>query len=517
MARTTRSRWSLDKRLAAAFGTLIALTVALGLTAVGSSQILRHGASEMYTREMPALDSLVEADRDLQQLLVAERTMMNAEPGTPLFDKMVAAHAENLTQSDERWKRYRALARSPKEEAIVQAYEKARATWEQSTARIIALRKEKTRASRTAALELSLGDAAKQFNEMREYLNQAEELNLEISAANHARSEQTFRYASFAVLGCSVLAAIAGVLLWWRIGVRTSREVRGIAASLRASSSQVVVTADSVSASASSLAQAASEQAATLEETSASTEEIGSMARSTAEHADHAAALMATVSARVTDANQSIGQMVSTMASVRESSQRVSKIIRTIDEIAFQTNILALNAAVEAARAGAAGQGFAVVADEVRNLAQRAAHAARDTTQLIEESMTRSTEGDASVRHVSQSIAGITAATGELTESLHGIHAAARRQAEGLGQVSLAVQQMGQVTQSTAANAEEGAAASEVLDAQAHEALESVVALESIVGTRSPRAPRTVGRVSRDSAPAATAAPAAPRRTGTHG
>ncbi len=446
MARTTRSRWSLDKRLAGAFGTLIALTIALGVTAVGSSQILRHGASEMYNREMPALDSLVEADRDLQQLLVAERTMMNAEPGPPLFDKMLAAHAENLAQSDERWKRYRALARSPKEEAIVQAYEKARATWALSTARIIELRKQKTRASRKAALALSLGDAATQFNEMRESLNQAEELDLEISAANHARAEQTFRYASFAVLGGSLLAAIAGVLLWWRIGVRTSREVR------------------------------------------------------------------------VTAANQSIDQMVATMASVRESSQRVSKIIRTIDEIAFQTNILALNAAVEAARAGAAGQGFAVVADEVRNLAQRAAHAARDTTQLIEESMTRSTEGDASVRHVSQSIAGITAATGELTESLHGIHAAARQQAEGLGQGSTAVQQMGRVTQSIAANAEEGAAASEVLDAQAHEALESVLALESIVGTRPMLATRTVGRVARQAAlaPASTVA-AAPRRTGTHG
>jgi methyl-accepting chemotaxis protein len=517
MARIDRSRWTLAKRLAGAFGTLMGLTVAVGATAVVSAQILRHSAAEMYTREMPALDSLVEADRDLQQLLVAERTLMVTQPGSPVFDKMLAAHAENLGQSDQRWKRYRALARTPKEEALVKAYEAARATWEMSTARILALRKTNTRASRKRALELSLGEAAEQFDVMREVLNQAQELNLEISAANHLRAEETFRYASFAVLGGAVLAVLIGVALWWRIGVRTSREVRQIAANLRGSSDQVVLTADSVSASANSLAQSATEQAATLEETSASAEEIGSMARTAAEHADLATALMATVSERVTDANQSIGQMVSTMASVRESSQRVSKIIKTIDEIAFQTNILALNAAVEAARAGAAGMGFAVVADEVRNLAQRAAQAARDTTQLIEESMARSTEGDGSVKHVSASIAGITAATATLTESLRGIHAVTREQAHGLGQVATAVQQMGQVTQNTAANAEEGAAASEELHAQAHEALQAVVALERIVGTSQARghASRTIGQVTRTrrTIQPRTSAP----RTGTHG
>jgi methyl-accepting chemotaxis protein len=527
MARTPRSRWTLDKRLAGAFGTLIVLTIALGATAVGSSQILKHGATEMYTREMPALDSLVEADRDLQQLLVAERTLMVAQPGSALYDKMVAAHAENLGQSTDRWKRYRALARTPKELELVSAYEAARSAWEKSTAQILELRKTNTKASRRTALELSLGDAAKQFNEMREVLNQAQELNLQISAANHARAEQTYRYASWAVLGCSLLAVLSGVVLWWRIGVRTSREIRRIASSLHDSSGQVVLTANSVSASANTLAQAASEQAATLEETSASTEEIGSMARSAAEHADQAASLMAEVSARVTDANQSIGQMVATMASVRESSQRVSKIIRTIDEIAFQTNILALNAAVEAARAGEAGMGFAVVADEVRNLAQRAAQAARDTTQLIEESMARSTEGDGSVQHVSASIAGITAATVTLTESLRGIHAVTKEQAAGLGQVATAVNQMGQVTQSTAANAEEGAAASEVLHAQAEEALLAVVALEGIVGSDRTAAPvaapaagtKTVGRITRAARrPRAVAAPVAvTKRTGTHG
>jgi methyl-accepting chemotaxis protein len=514
MALPVPPRWTLDKRLAAAFGILVGLIVLLGVMSLSSALVLRRTAAALYDREMPALDALVQADRDLQQLLVAERTLMLAEPGSELFTKMLDAHAENIQQSDERWTRYRGLARSDKELALVQAYERSRAAWEKVTARILEERKADTPESRKTALDLSLGEAAAMFNEMRECLNQAQELNLEIAAANQARAERTFRLANAGVLSLSILAAVVGLALWWRIGVRTSREVRRIASHLRGSADQVVLTADSVSTSASSLAQGATEQAATLEETSASTEEIGSMARSTADHADRAAALMSAVSDKVGDANRSISQMVSAMASVRESSQRVSHIIKTIDEIAFQTNILALNAAVEAARAGEAGMGFAVVADEVRNLAQRAAQAARDTTTLIEESMARSSEGDGSVQQVSESIAGITAATGELTTALGSIHAAARQQAQGLAQVATSVQQMGQVTQTTAANAEEGAAASEVLHAQAHEALAMVVALEAIVGTSHPAAGSTVVTVTRDARPSQADLP---RRTGTHG
>ena len=131
--------------------------------------------------------------------------------------------------------------------------------------------------------------------------------------------------------------------------------------------------------SAQSIAQGASEQAASLEETSASLEEMASMTRRNADHAAQAASLVTGVARQVDDSNAAFSGMVASMSAIRESSDKVSRIIKTIDEIAFQTNILALNAAVEAARAGEAGMGFAVVADEVRTLAQRSARAAKDT------------------------------------------------------------------------------------------------------------------------------------------
>jgi len=174
--------------------------------------------------------------------------------------------------------------------------------------------------------------------------------------------------------------------------------------------------------------------------------------------------------------------MVTSMAAIKESSDKVGKIIKTIDEIAFQTNILALNAAVEAARAGEAGMGFAVVADEVRNLAQRSAQAAKDTAALIEESIAKSTEGAVKVEQVAGSIAGITEAVGEVKGLVEEVSVASRQQAQGIDQVSQAVAQMEKVTQTTAATAEESAAASEELNAQAEASLGVVRQLEQLVG-----------------------------------
>jgi methyl-accepting chemotaxis protein/methyl-accepting chemotaxis protein-1 (serine sensor receptor) len=177
--------------------------------------------------------------------------------------------------------------------------------------------------------------------------------------------------------------------------------------------------------------------------------------------------------------------MVTAMAGIQDSSRQVSKIIKTIDEIAFQTNILALNAAVEAARAGAAGMGFAVVADEVRSLAHRSAQAAQDTNELISQSISRAQSGTTSVDRLTGSIASIMQSVSNVKRLADDVSVASRQQAAGIEQVSKAVIELEKSTQAIAGTAEEGAAASEELNAHSETVIGVVGQLEILVGSSS--------------------------------
>jgi methyl-accepting chemotaxis protein len=180
---------------------------------------------------------------------------------------------------------------------------------------------------------------------------------------------------------------------------------------------EVSAVSQQVATTSQSLAQGATEQASALEETAASMEEMASMTRQNAGTSERVSALMTEVASHVGVSNKALGDMQASMTNIQDSSGKISKIIKTIDEIAFQTNILALNAAVEAARAGEAGMGFAVVADEVRTLAHRSASAAEDTTGPIEEATRNASEGMAKLHEVATAFTNITESVGRVTGS----------------------------------------------------------------------------------------------------
>jgi methyl-accepting chemotaxis protein len=320
-----------------------------------------------------------------------------------------------------------------------------------------------------------------------------------------ASSQVIWRFAILAV----VLAVIGVYMRRMRSGI--TRQLGQLSATLLDASEQLTHTTSQMTTSSQTLARGASEQAAALEETSASMEEMASMTRQNADNTHTAAQLIADVDGRVRESDGVLSDMVASMRAIQGSSQKVSKIIKTIDEIAFQTNILALNAAVEAARAGEAGLGFAVVAEEVRNLAQRSAQAAKDTAGLIEESITTTHSGTSRVEQVTMAIAGIAASVATVKGLVDEVSVASRQQTQGIDQVSQAIVQMERVTQTAAATAEEGAASSLELSANAATAMAVVRQLDMLVGGR--QSQRDAARRAANAPPPAGRADVASRRT----
>lgn len=261
--------------------------------------------------------------------------------------------------------------------------------------------------------------------------------------------------------------------------------LRTIVVGMGSSAGELTSAARQLAAASQQMADGSSEQASSLEETSASLEEMSSMSRQNADNAKEANGVAATAAQEAERGNEAMKRMSAAIADIKNSSDETAKIIKVIDEIAFQTNLLALNAAVEAARAGEAGKGFAVVAEEVRNLAQRSAEAARNTSDLIEGSQKNADNGVNVAQEVSSSLQSIVGSIEKVTTLVGEIAAASIEQAQGVEQINTSVAQMDKVTQSNASNAEESAAASEELNAQVEQLKEMTYKLEEIVGAGS--------------------------------
>lgn len=266
---------------------------------------------------------------------------------------------------------------------------------------------------------------------------------------------------AFGLLGCAALGAIVA------FAVRgVTRKLRLTAGELQVAAEEVTGAASQVASSSATLAQAVTQQAASLEETSAASEHINSMARMNTDKSLLAANVVAQSGQKFELASQSLEHTVAAMSQMNAQSGKISNVLKVIDDIAFQTNILALNAAVEAARAGEAGMGFAVVADEVRSLAQRCAQAAKDTAELVGESVRTSNDGKSKVDQVATAIRAITGEAMNVKTLVDEVNQGSVEQARGIEQIAKTISQMQSVTQQSAANAQESASAAIQLNAQ---------------------------------------------------
>ena len=247
-----------------------------------------------------------------------------------------------------------------------------------------------------------------------------------------------------------------------------SNDLNKTMAEIKTSAKEVNAGAEQVSSGAQGLSQGATEQASSIEELSATVNDISEHIKKTAENTRLANTEAQNAGKEVSHSDKQMQQMKAAMENINQKSGEISKIIKTIDDIAFQTNILALNAAIEAARAGVAGKGFAVVADEVGNLAQKSANAAKDTTMLIEETLQAVEQGTVLADSTAESLQRVVTGAGKVTELVNQIAEASVEQSRAVEQVSTGIDQISSVVQSNTATAEESAAASEELSGQAN-------------------------------------------------
>lgn len=452
-----RKRMSFSKKLYGGFGLMLALLVVLSIVA---SMVVR----DLNTDLDRAANVTARQQSLAGQINASASGMANSARGSVL-----SAVLGNQQQSKEYLASFHSLS-AELDQALTELDKLKDA---KQDAALLARLKQQASGVRESGNELSgelssqqMDAALKTFGEkleprLREIAAQASSLVKEQSRMLAKASESAHSKSSSTdgiTLGLALLALVAGGGVLWIVR-QANRAFQMAAARLAKNADLVSSTAVDVSGSSQSLAKEASEQAASLEETSASTEEITSITRRNAEHASQVASLMVETEQGIGHVDESLDRMVEQMKAIHVSSNKVASIIKVIDSIAFQTNILALNAAVEAARAGEAGLGFAVVADEVRNLAQRCTQAAKDTNELIEESIQSTYDGNERLDQMAGAIRRLTENAAKVKTLVEAVSTGSQQQAHGVEQISHAILQMQTITQGTAATADRGASA----------------------------------------------------------
>ena len=472
---------NISQKLLGCFAIMAVTSFSLGWFFLSSSRDLGTQLDEAVNARAKKLELSGHVSSAVSDMLALERGMVlktgsNDQTGREAYD---AEYREKTEEARRSIKELVPVLNSTEERNRAEEVERGLAKWERAHAGLERVLNSGNAGEALQALTRDIDPLENELEGAMDGLSGEQQKQLQIARASATAAISRARWLATVLLLGALAAALTGGAVVFGI-VRRLRRVTG---SLSTAAGELSGAAGQVSGASQTLAQGATEQAASLEETSASTEEINSMAMQNAEHASRASQLMGDWHEKFQHTGRALGQMVAAIDGINASSERISKIIKVIDEIAFQTNILALNAAVEAARAGEAGMGFAVVADEVRNLAQRCAQAAKETADLIEEAIARAQDGKLRVGEVTTQMQVITTESADMKHLVEQVNSGSQEQASGLRQIGKAVLEMERVTQSIAANAEEGAAAAEELSSQSHTLRDVVGNLTAMVGS----------------------------------
>lgn len=490
----------ISTKLLMSFSIILLIVVAVGVAGFYSTRSINENLIDISMSDLPSVNYLLQADRDLYQLLAAERSMIFSNVNSEMFEQLLVDYEENLEQSKQRFEKFKELA-DTNAAALIAKYEGSSAQWESLSRQVVDGRASDTRAGRRLAIDLSLGDAKVKFEEMRGYLDELTDLTMQRVDNSRLEAESTFRKTSFTLLITTIIGLIIGLSLALFIARGITRPVRnlmgivdsvskgdleveletdrtdeiglligGIARmvgqirrvvlNVSAAAENVANASQAMSASTEQMSQGASTQASSSEEASSSMEEMSSNIRQNAENAQ----LTERIAIKASDDARQGGEAVTqTVSAMREIAEKIT----IVEEIARQTNMLALNAAIEAARAGEHGKGFAVVAAEVRKLAERSQTAAAEISEL---SLSSTEVAERAGTMLEEMVPDIKR-TAELVQE---IAAASSEQNVGAEQINRAIQQLDQVTQQNASASEEMSSTAEELSSQAAELRSSI-------------------------------------------
>jgi methyl-accepting chemotaxis protein len=508
------AKMQVGRQLAVAFGAVLVLTAVLGAAAIVGLRSVDLQADALAQKWLAGVADVADA----RVLMIEARDFEVKHSRTDdksyhaeYEDKMAEA-AKALTAISER---YGARVAGDEETALMQALTKSWRAYREAQARVVKLGRD---GAQQDAADISDGLASTAYDDALSALDALTEFNKAGGQAASARVSSVYDQARLAVGGLLAVALLAGIglgllitrglmrqlggepaeasavaaavaqgdlttVIRLRAGDETSllarlahmqRELGQVVSSVRAGSDTVATASQQIAQGNSDLSSRTEQQASALQQTAATMDQLGSTVRNNADNARQANQLALGASSVATRGGEVVGQVVSTMKGINDSSKKIADIIAVIDGIAFQTNILALNAAVEAARAGDQGRGFAVVAGEVRSLAQRSAAAAREIKSLISTSVERVEQGTSLVDQAGRTMAEIVGAIQKVTDIVGEISSASVEQSSGVSQVGQAVSQMDQATQQNAALVEESAAAAESLRQQAQQLVQAV-------------------------------------------
>lgn len=470
--------WTIAKKLTASFSLLAAITLIVGAIGYYGAYSGDQSTEEIGEIRLPSVQSLQNMNIAVIEIYAAQQALMNQALSAERRSQNYKDIENSFEEFNEAKAIYEPLPQTDKEAVMWQDFLVSMDDWINDYREFLDLSEEYDAAlAEDSGYEEVFAQIRNQFlsetlvsyQQVYEELSALSQLNETIAQQEVSTAVAQNAFVRQASIIALILGVAASVLLGFFIIRSVNSSLGSIIERLNGGSEQVDSAASQLSETSQVMAEGASEQAASLEETSSSLEQISAQVEQNAENSTIAEKSIRTTQPLLESGVEAMNRMNKTMADIKDASMETSKIIGTINEIAFQTNLLALNAAVEAARAGEAGKGFAVVAEEVRNLAHKSAQAAKSTSELIERSQTESDRGLSVATEMSENLEKISKSVNDVSTLVVEISASSGEQATGIKQINTAVNEMDKTVQNNASNSEESASAAEELSSQAAE------------------------------------------------